>query len=338
MSLETFLTILYVWVDNWYKQHIGPYRVEKRGCKPSLSDSEVLTLAIMSQWRVGVPWQSERGFVRYMQAYGKGMFPHMLERSAFNLRVRYLWGALVKLQQVVAQELETPDVVYECVDCYPLPAFTSGQASKDKAHWLWESTVGRGGNRGGFFWGDHLLLAAHQRGAVTGWVVASASIQDRWLMEAVLSARAGQPQLRGPAHRPRTARAQRALPPVGHIGPRQAAGVPKPRPYLADKGFNGQRWLDHWSCAYAAHVIAVPPDNSHQPWPPPLKTWLASKRQLIETVFSVLHRVFGLDRLNAHSRWGQYTRIAAKLAAFNIALFINQLLNRPLWAVETLIC
>ncbi len=338
MSLETFLTILYVFVDGWYKQHIAPWREEKRGCKARLSDSEVLTLAIACQWRVGVPWQSERGFVRYMQAHGKGMFPQMLERSAFNRRVRYLWGALVKLQQVIAEELEDPEVAYECVDCCPLPAFSNAQAVKDQRHWLWESTLGRGGNRGGFFYGDHLLVAAHQRGAVTGWMVATASIQDRWLMEALVSARAAQPQLRGPAHRPRASRAQRVTPPVGHVGPVQAAGASKPRPYVADRGYNGQRWLDHWSSSYDAHVIAAPPDNVPHPWPPALKTWLASTRQLIETVFATLYRVFAIDRLNAHSRWGQYARIAAKLAAFNSALFINRWLNRPLLAVETLLC
>lgn len=338
MSLETFLTILYVFVDDWYKKHIAPSRVEKRGCKAWLSDSEVLTLAIASQWRVGVPWQSERGFVRYMQAHGKVMFPQMLERSAFNRRVRYLWGALVRLQQVVAEELEGADIVYECVDCCPLPAFSSGQALKDKGHWLWESTIGRGGTRGKFFYGDHLLLATHQGGAVTGWATATASIQDRWLMEALLSARAGQPQLSGPAHRPRASRAQHAVPPVGHVGPVQAAGSSKPRPYVADKGFNGQRWIDHWRSEYDAHVIAVPPNNDPHPWPPALKTWLASTRQLIETVFATLYRVFAIDRINAHSRWGFYARIAAKLAAFNLALFINRLLNRPLFAIETLLC
>lgn len=337
MSLESFLTLLYALVDDWYRQHIAPCKVERRGRKARMSDSEVLTLAIASQWRVGVPWRSERGFVRYLQAHGTGMFPKMLQRSAFNRRVRHLWGALIRLQQVVADALDSPEVVYECVDCYPIPAFTSAQALKERSHWLWESTIGRGGNRGGFFWGDHVLLAVHQRGAVTGWMLATASTQDRWLMEGLVSARMGQPQLRGPAHRPRTARSQRVQPPVGYIGPAQAAGQAKPRPYLADKGFNGQRWHQHWYILYGAQVITVPPDNVQHPRPPARKTWLASKRQLIETAFAVLDKVFTLNHLDPHSRCGQLTRIAAKLAALNIGLYINQLLGRPLWALETLI-
>jgi hypothetical protein len=338
MDLESFLTRLYVLVDDCYKQHIVKHRTEKRGRKPELSDSEVLTLSIAAQWRVGVPWQSERGFVRYMLAHGKGMFPNMLERSAFNRRARYLWGALVRLQQVIAELLETPQSIYECVDCHPLPAFTSGQANKEKGHWLWESTVGHGGNRGGFYWGDCLLMCVSSRGVITGWIVAAAHVQDRWLMEAFVSSRAGQPGLIGPPKRPTTSYKQHIHPPAGHIGPHQAAGRSKQQPYLADKGFNGQRWAAHWLHSFKAQVISVPPDNGPAPWPPIAKTWLASKRQIIETAFALLDDVFGLSRLNAHSRWGQYARLAAKFAAFNLACYLNHLLARPLFALPTLLC
>ena len=78
-----------------------------------MSDSEVLAVAIVGQWRVGVPWYSERSLVRYMHKHGLGMFPTMLQRSAFNRRVRYLLGALVELQQIIATALETPEDVYD---------------------------------------------------------------------------------------------------------------------------------------------------------------------------------------------------------------------------------
>src|SRR5438105_7702716 len=51
----------------------------------------------------GVPWASERGTVRWVRAHGRRMFPQMLERSAFNERVRKLWGAFIILQQVVGE-------------------------------------------------------------------------------------------------------------------------------------------------------------------------------------------------------------------------------------------
>ena len=57
---------------------------------------------------------------------------------------------------------------------------------------------------------------------------------------------------------------------------------------------------------------------------------------MVETVFARLDLVFGLKRLLVHSRWGQLTRLAAKTAAYNIGLYLNRLLGRPLGALATL--
>src|SRR5215212_8630462 len=100
MDIETFFTIVYVVVDDWYKQEIAQEVNKHAGGAIQLSDSEVLTLGIVGQWRVGVPWQSERGLVRWVQEHGRGMFPKMIGKSAFNRRVRGLWGAFIRLQQL----------------------------------------------------------------------------------------------------------------------------------------------------------------------------------------------------------------------------------------------
>jgi len=339
MDLETFFTLLYVLVDDWYKADVVMHKPKTGGAKPRMSDSEILTLALAGEWRVGVPWQSERGLVRYIHANGLPMFPRMLKRSGFNKRVRHLWGAFILLQKVVADLLDNPEALYECVDTLPLPAFSLGQARRDKGHWLWTSTLGRGAY-GEWFWGDHLLVAVSRSQAITGWLLGTAAINDRWLLEAFLSSRAGQPRLVEPARSPTDGRANYTWPPVGAIGPFQALGQAKDRPYLADKGFNGWRWACHWNTHYQATVITVPPDNAQTqaPWPPPWKVWLAHHRQIIETVFARLEQVFHIKHLNAHSRWGQYTRIAVKLAAYNIGLFINRLLGRSPGTLATLLC
>jgi hypothetical protein len=119
MDLDTFLATLYVVVDDWYKAEMAGAMRRHVGPAVQMSDSEVLTVALAGQWRVGVPWQSERGVVRYMQQHERGWFPTMLGRSAFNERLRGLWAALVKLQQRVAEWLTEPDEVYESVDIVP---------------------------------------------------------------------------------------------------------------------------------------------------------------------------------------------------------------------------
>ena len=107
---------------------------------------------------------------------------------------------------------------------------------------------------------------------------------------------------------------------------------------MADKAFNGDRWLAHWSQLYQAVVIAAPQQSWPDAWSQQDEQWLASHRQVIETTFALLDEVFGLKRLTAHSRWGQYTRLAAKTAAFNLGILLNRMLHRPLLALGTLIC
>jgi Transposase DDE domain len=337
MDLETLFTTVYVLVDDWYKEEMQTTFQRRIGAPPKMSDSEVLCVAVLGQWRLGVPWQSERGLVRYLQAHGRALFPTMLQRSAFNRRVRCLWGAFVLLQQHVAALLDSPDYLYECVDTLPLPALSNGQAQHQSSHWLWQSRRGLGAY-GSFFWGDQLLLSVQPSGAITGWLVGTADLNDRWLLEAFLSARAGEPRLVEPARRTRDAYADHTPPPVGFIGGFAAVGQARPRPYLADRGFNGRRWLRHWWHGYQATVIAVPMHNEPPTWSREWKRWLASHRQIIETTFAWLDGIFGIKRLNAHSRWGQYTRLAAKTAAYNIGLYINRLLGRPTGALATLLC
>jgi len=191
MDLDTLLTTLYVFIDDWYKDNLAMHRSNQRGPSPRMSDSEVLTVAIAGQWRQGVPWQSERGVVRYMQAHGQHWFPHMLERSRYNERVRYLWGVFVQLQQDIAKLLGSQQSPYEVVDCFPLPSCLTAQALKPN-HWLWWGMRGHGGTQGGWYWGDQLIMSVTQDHIITGWLVGPANVDDRVMMQALLSTRHGQ--------------------------------------------------------------------------------------------------------------------------------------------------
>lgn len=336
MNLDTFLTELYVFVDDWYKAEGAALMKRHAGGALEMSDSEVITLAIVGQWRVGVPWQSERGMGRYFQAHGRHWFPTLLQPSALNERIRLLWGALVRLQQVLGAQLESAQTLYECVDCVPLPACSLAQAERESGHWLWWSSIGRGGTQGGWFFGEQILVAVSQASAVTGWLVGPASTDDRWMLQVFLSGRAGCPEWSAPA--PAAGKGKTPLSaPVGQILPLQSVGRTHSRSYLADGGFNGARWRAHWR-QYGADVITIPPKNASDAWSSADQHWLRQHRQIVETAFSRLGEVFGLFRLHAHSRWGQLTRLAAKFAAYNFGLWLNCRYDRPLGALATLLC
>lgn len=336
MDLDTFFTTVYVLIDDWYKQRMAGNMQRHAGAALKMSDSEVLTVAIAGQWRVGVPWQSERGLVRYLHTHGRGWFPTMLKRSQFNQRVRDLWAALVVLQQSVAAWLDQGEL-YECVDCTPLPHCSLAQAASYDSHWL-SGELGRGGNNGGWFYGEQLLMSVSASGVITGWLVGLAAIDDRWMMQAFLSTRHGYLDMLPPQPTPKKQDQSKRIATAHSFSPAITVGFERGLPYLVDDGFNGQRWLDHWQAEYDVDVIASPPRNAKNAWSREDKKWLAHHRQIVETVFSRLTETFGLKRLNAHSDWGKVTRLAAKMAAYNIGVFFNRLLGRPDGAVATLIC
>jgi hypothetical protein len=335
MDLDTFLTVLYVLIDDWYKRDMAQQMVRHAGAELQMSDSEVLTVAIAAQWCIGVPWQSERGAVRYMQQHGRGWFPTMLARSQFNKRVRELWTVFVRLQQVLADFLYQ-DELYEVVDCTELPHCSLAQAASSQRHWL-SGQLGRGGNNGGWFYGEQLLMSVSANGVITGWLVGLAAIDDRWMLEAFLSTRNGQMQLLEPQLTNKKHYRARQIPTIDSFSPALTVGIDRALPYLVDDGFNGQRWIDHWTDEYGMTVIASPPMNTQDAWSRTDKKWLSHHRQIVETVFARLCAVFGLKRLNAHSDWGKVTRLAAKTAAYNIGMLFNRCLGRPAGALATLI-
>ncbi len=326
LDLETFLTTLYVITDELYEAFVQSQLPHSGGPAPKLSDSEVLCLALAAQWRSGVPWKSDRGFVRYALAHLRPFFPGMTSQSAFNRRLRRLWGAFILLQQAVADQLWSPDDC-EVMDCVPVPIARGARSFHPG--WLADiARIGKGGNDR-YFYGLHLLLVVSSSGIATGWTLAAGNVQDRWLAELLLSSRIGQAQLSGP----RDAEGQLRLDaPADWLGPVVSCGRLRHQYILADLGYNGDDWAQHWRNDYAAEVLTPPDYERHS-----ARVWFSSLRQAVETTFAALCDSFGLQVPKAHTGWGLLTRIGAKLAAYNIGILVNRLSDRPDLAFATAI-
>ncbi len=73
IDVDTFLTTVYDITDELYRTHFAPVKPTRPGKKLELSDSEVLTLALLAQWQKD---RSERAFGRSAakQWYGRPAF------------------------------------------------------------------------------------------------------------------------------------------------------------------------------------------------------------------------------------------------------------------------
>jgi hypothetical protein len=127
MDLDSFLVSLYVLVDDWWREHHPPSLRHKRGRPALLCESEVLTLAILSQWP---RFRSERDFWRFAQAHLREYFPMLCTQGQLNRRIRALQPELRELQRDFAEDLAQPSAVYRVIDTTLVPAMVRVRASR----------------------------------------------------------------------------------------------------------------------------------------------------------------------------------------------------------------
>lgn len=329
VDLDTFLVALYSIVDELYRRHVAPHRPVRRGHRPEMSDSEVLTLMVCEQWS----GRSERRFLRFVERYWHSYFPRLLCQSAFNRRVRDLAGALTALVPLVAVEIGGVLPRYQVLDGVAMPLERRKRGIRHRQFGD-EAGIGIGGSDKDWYFGCKVLVSCLPSGAVTGFVVGPADTGERWLAEAWACWRDtptahpwdAQSHDLPPSHK----RGGQYRGPTGPIWPRDGAGIATSVPVLADAGFRGAHWTSHWWRDYGILVHTDDLDAGAD------RQVHHSLRQIIETINSQLVRTFHLHFPNAHSLWGLRARLAAKLLALNLGICLNTRLGRPPLALATL--
>jgi hypothetical protein len=337
LDLDTFLTAVYTMVDTLYQAHIAPHKPTRPGRKPDLHDSEVLTLMLVAQWH---PSPSERYVGGYAVKHWRAYFPRLLSQSQFNRRTRDLQGVFARLAPLLAEHVIVAlqlEAGYEVLDGVPVPVMARCRGNRHRC-FANEASIGCGGSDREWYYGLRLLLTVTPCGLITGFMLGPAGPEERWVADALLRWRA-QPSAPAPTLaelRPvvRTDHAQRpAVGPTGPLGPAPGAGTPHGRPILGDLGFTGVGWRQHWSADYGAMVVTkadyagLPADERRR-----AASWFSGLRQVVETVNTWLVERFGLKRPRARSYWGVLTRVAAKVTAFNLGVYLNHLFDRPTFA------
>jgi hypothetical protein len=305
LDMDTFLTTLYVITDDFCQSHTSER--QRPGPQAYLCESEVITLAIFARWS---RFSSERDFYRYAEGHLRGAFPTLPDRSQFNRLVRLYTDTIEQMALHLARIMKGSRSAYQALDASAMPT----RDAKRRGHgWLAGQADIGWSNSIGWYEGFSLLTAVEPTGVITGFCFGAASTADQPLAETFFAVRATpNPRLR-------------------------SVGSAFSGAYVADKGFEGaenhRRWLDH----YGADVIHAPKRNSRKPWSKPLRKWVASIRQIVETVYEKLFNTFGLWGERPHELGGLRARLAARVALHNFCIWLNGQLGRPRLAFADLL-
>lgn len=280
--------MLYVTIDDHYRAL--PASLKPRGEQAACSDSELLTMLIVSEC---MGWHRETEHVSRWARY-RDLFPHQPERTRLNRRRRALIATLAALRCRVLTALPLAHDRQCVVDALPVPVIACHlvPGSHNAGHWRsWGADVGWIASKKQHLFGYKLHLLVTLGGVIRDYVLAPASAHDVTLA----------PELLG-----------------GH----------NDLVVLGDKGYLSAPLAKTLREEHAVDLLTPPRRNARTPpWPGQVSLW-NGLRQVIETVNAQLTAQFGIGTHGAHTFGGLGARLETKLTAHTLGIALNWQLGK----------
>lgn len=182
IDLETLLVTVFVMVDDWYQKAVPP-RSHLPAVKPQLSDSEILTLALIMDY---LPFPGETQFLSFMEANYRCWFPNLLEQSQFNRRLRRLEAKLEALRRSWVKQLGVLEQANFLIDTKPLPV-VGYRRSKRHSDFSGSANSGDCSARKLKYFGYKLVMLCTLSGLPIAYDLVPANTDERQAVGVVLS-------------------------------------------------------------------------------------------------------------------------------------------------------
>ena len=182
-DIETLATALYVKIDDMLKDwpDLAPARPEG-GIPPTLSDAELLTMAVMSAL---LGFRSEHRWLRYVNKDLTGMFPRRIGQSGYNKRMRKSFFLFIRVIRMLAMDTSLWSDDVWVVDSTPVPCGCSRETvtRSDVAGW---AEYGYCASHSRYFWGLRLHLVCTLHGLPVMFALAGAKADEREVLLGML--------------------------------------------------------------------------------------------------------------------------------------------------------
>jgi hypothetical protein len=118
IDFESLIITVFVLVDDWYQIEGKALKALSPGAKAEMSDSEIMTLALMMDY---LPFPGETQFIGFIRANYGQWFPKLLTQSQFNRRLRKLGQTIEILRRQWVQKLGGENANSFVIDTKPIP-------------------------------------------------------------------------------------------------------------------------------------------------------------------------------------------------------------------------
>jgi Transposase DDE domain len=184
-ELNTLATALYVKIDDQLRAfpQLAPER-PRVGIKPTLSDAELVTLAVMSAL---LGFTSERRWLRHARAHLAGMFPYLPGQSGYNKRLRAASRLVLHLIQILGRDTSLWSDDVWVADSTPVECGRSRETARRSELAGW-AEYGYCASHSRFFWGLRLHLLCTLGGLPVAFALTGAKADERLTLLGMLDA------------------------------------------------------------------------------------------------------------------------------------------------------
>jgi Transposase DDE domain len=184
VDLNTFITAVFCLTDDWLKGK----KLRRRGSRPELADSEVLTMEVVGEF-LGI--DTEKGLYEHFRRYYAGWFPALkgVHRTTFCRQAANLWVVKEMLwKHLLGQVRFDPEV--SLIDSLPVPTCHFARAYRCR-RLAGESAFGYDEMSKQTFYGLRAHLHVAWPGVIVGVDLAPADAHDLHLAEELLEGAEG---------------------------------------------------------------------------------------------------------------------------------------------------
>jgi len=278
----------YVLIDDLWDDL--PAHLKPRGQQSDCSNSELLTMVLVEEC---MGWDEETEAISQWQS-PRDLFPHVPDRTRFNRRRRALTEALLVIRQRLLALLDYAEDRYCVIDSLPVPVIHFHLVPGAASARYWRNAgadYGRVTTKKQTIFGYKLHLLVTLTGVIRNFSLAAASLHDLTVAPDLL-------------------------------------GEEWDRVVLGDKGYISAPLARALQAERQVTLLTPPRSNQREQRDPAFTQLLNGMRQVIETVNDQLADQFRIGKNHAHTFGGLCARLASKLTAHTLCLYINRLLGR----------